>query len=274
MVVHDTSGLRAGAFSTLKRLDDCERPGNISSDSLLRAKGLLPFRAVKLAWFVSSNEVAVVDTRDALCELAAASDQSGVAWWIADRHEPTVTEGCGRLEFLHQHGVSPYAFTSLEPHQCLSIERVWLDNVDIQLLISQLNSDLYSRYPEPGALIFSLETADIVDGVGALLMAELDGEPVGCGAFRVMDDLQGSAEIKRMYVTLAGRGKKIGSALLAELERMGAAFGVRRFALETGPRQPEALRIFEAAGYVVCEPWGRFVGKEFSICMEKLRTPI
>ena len=224
---------------------------------------------MKLAWFAPSNDVAVLDTWDALREFAAASDQSGVAWWIADRHEPTVTEGCGRLEFLHQRGVSPYAFTSLEPQQRLSIERVWLDNVDVELLISQLNLDLYSRYPEPGALIFSLETADIVDGAGSLLMAELDG----CGAFRVMDDLPGSAEIKRLYVTLAGRGMKIGSALLAELERQGAAFGVRRFALETGPRQPEALRIFESAGYVVCEPWGPFIAKEFSICMEKLRTP-
>jgi putative acetyltransferase len=252
---------------------DCEQPGNISSDYLLSAKGLLPLLAVKLAWFVPSNEVAVVDSWDALSELAAASDQSGVTWWIADWHEPTVAEGCGRLEFLHQHGVSPYAFTSLERQQRLSIERVWLDNVDVQLLISQLNSDLYSRYPEPGALIFSLETADIVDGVGALMMADLDGEPVGCGAFRVMDDVPGSAEIKRMYVALAGRGKKIGSALLAELERMGADFGFRRFALESGPRQPEAQRMFEAAGYVVCEPWGPFIGKEFSICMEKLHPP-
>jgi putative acetyltransferase len=77
-----------------------------------------------------------------------------------------------------------------------------------------------------------------------------------------------------MYVTLAGRGKKVGSALLAELERAGAAAGVQRFALETGPRQPEAQRMFEAAGYAVCEPWGPFVGKDLSICMAKLRpTP-
>jgi GNAT superfamily N-acetyltransferase len=227
---------------------------------------------VKLAWFTPSNEVVVVNTQDGLRELTADSDQSGVAWWIADRHEPTPSEGCGRLEFLHRHGVSPYAFTPLEPQQQLAITRVWLDNVDVELLISQLNLDLYSRYPEPGALVFSLESADIVDGVGALLMAELDGEPVGCGAYRVIDDLPGSAEIKRMYVTLAGRGKKLGHALLAELERAGAASGVRRFALETGPRQPEALRIFEAAGYVVCEPWGRFIGKDFSICMEKVNN--
>jgi GNAT superfamily N-acetyltransferase len=228
---------------------------------------------VKLAWFVPSNDVAVCDTWDALRELTAASDQPGVTWWMNDRHEPTVTEGCGRLEFLRQHGVSPYAFTPVERQPRLSIERVWLDNEDVELLISQLNLDLYSRYPEPGALIFSLETADIVDGVGALLMAELDGEPVGCGAFRVMDDLPGSAEIKRLYVTLAGRGKQIGSALLAELERMGEAVGARRFALETGPRQPEAQRIFEAAGYVECAPWGPFIGKEFSICMDKVLVP-
>ena len=28
--------------------------------------------------------------------------------------------------------------------------------------------------------------------------------------------------------------------------------------------------MYEAAGYVVCEPWGPFIGKELSICMEKL----
>jgi putative acetyltransferase len=100
-------------------------------------------------------------------------------------------------------------------------------------------------------------------------MAELDGEPVGCGAFRVIDEQPGSAEIKRMYVTLAGRGKKIGAALLVELERAAAAIGARRFALETGPRQPEALHRYTQAGYVVCDPWGPYIGRELSICMEK-----
>lgn len=225
---------------------------------------------VKLAWFATSNEIAVVDTVDALRELAADAERPGVAWWIGNRHGPTVDEALRRLGFLDRHGVSPYAFTPAEPQPQLSIEPVWLDNVDVQLLISQLNLDLYSRYPEPGALVFSLEAADIVPGVGTLLLAELDGEPVGCGAFRVIDDVPGSAEIRRMYVTLAGRGKKIGSALLAELERAGAAVGVRRFALETGPRQPEAQGMFESAGYVVCEPWGPFVGKDLSVCMEKV----
>lgn len=219
---------------------------------------------MKLAWYAPPDEVATVDT------LADVDGCDGVAWWVHVRHEPTVAEGQGRLAFLRQHGVSPYAFTPDAPQPRLSIERVWLDDVDVQLLISNLNQDLYSRYPEPGALVFSLESGDIVDGVGLLLMAELDGDPVGCGAYRVIDDEPGSAEIKRLYVTLAGRGKKIGSAILAELERR--ATGVARFALEFGPRQPEAMGMFRSAGYVECAPWGEFVGKDLSICMEKLRA--
>lgn len=227
---------------------------------------------MKLAWYTTPATVAVVGQLDELRQLATTTQTPGVGWWVADRHVPTVDEGECRMAFLLRHGESAYAFTPDETQRCLSIQRVWLDNVDVQLLISQLNSDLYSRYPEPGALIFSLESADIVDGVGTLLMAELDGEPVGCGAYRMIDDVPGSAEIKRLYVTLAGRGKKVGRALLAELERVGAGFGVERFALEIGPRQPEAQRVFESAGYVVCEPWGQFVGKAYSICMEKLPT--
>lgn len=226
-------------------------------------------RPVKLAWYAAPDMVAVVDTDADLRRLATDPDRPVVVWWIANRHEPTVPEGRSRLEFLQRHGVSPYAFAPADPQRQLSIERVWLDNPDVQVLISNLNLDLYSRYPEPGALVFSLESADIVDGVGALLMAELDGEPVGCGAYRVIDDIPGSAEIKRMYVTLAGRGKKIGSAILAELERR--AVGVERFALEFGPRQPEAMGMFRSAGYAVCDPWGEFVGKDLSICMDKRR---
>jgi len=39
--------------------------------------------------------------------------------------------------------------------------------------------------------------------------------------------------------------------------------------LEAGPRQPEALHRFGDAGFVQCEPWGQFVGRDLSICMEK-----
>lgn len=231
---------------------------------------------MQLAWYTPGTEIVVGANPSAVAEFVSSIDPQtvagGVAWWITNGHRPTVAEATRRLAFREKHGVSPYAFSLAAPQPRLSIERVWLDDPDVLVLISNLNSDLYSRYPEPGALLFSLEAADIEDGVGLLLMAVLDDEPVGCGAFRLMDDRPGSAEIKRMYVTLAGRGKKIGSAILTELERR--AEGIDRFALEFGPRQHEAQAMFESAGYTVCDPWGPFIGKEFSICMEKVRlTP-
>ncbi len=39
--------------------------------------------------------------------------------------------------------------------------------------------------------------------------------------------------------------------------------------IELGPRQPEATHRYERAGYRICEPWGEFIGKELSICMDK-----
>ena len=226
---------------------------------------------MQLAWYSTKREIEVFASVDALRASVTEADEQGVVWWIANRYVPTIEEAVGRLAFLHQHGPSPYAFSPIDPQSRLSIERVWLDDTDVQLLIANLNSDLYHRYPEPGALVFSLDSTDIQDGVGMLLMAVLDDEPVGCGAYRVIDGQPGSVEIKRMYVSLAGRGKKIGSALLTELERV--AVGADRFALEFGPRQPEAQAMFESAGYTVCDPWGPFVGKDFSICMEKVRRP-
>lgn len=65
--------------------------------------------AMKVAWYSPSGEQVVVGTTHDIRE-AAASDDQGVAWWIADRHEPTLDEAVGRLGFLRRHGVSPYAF--------------------------------------------------------------------------------------------------------------------------------------------------------------------
>lgn len=153
---------------------------------------------------------------------------------------PHAVEACSHLAFLREHGVSAYAFAPWSRSKGCRSSACGSASPHVELLKPNLNLDLYSRNPSP---VFSLDSVDLVDGVGTLLMAELDGQPVGCGAFRVMDDMPGSAEIKRMYVTLAGRSKKIGAAILAELERVAEAIGVRRFALEAGLRQPEAKQL-------------------------------
>ena len=192
-----------------------------------------------------------------------------VSWGIGRREVPTVADGLRRLAFLRGYGASVHAFSPRELREPLLVERVLLDDEEIHLLIAQLNAELFQRYPEPGALVFSLRPEDVVEGHGALLKAVLHGRPVACGAFKVLAHQPGTAEIKRMYVVPSARGQRIGAAVLDELEARARAIGITRFVIELGPRQPEAIHRYERAGYRACEPWGEFIGKELSICMAK-----
>ena len=78
-----------------------------------------------------------------------------------------------------------------------------------------------------------------------------------------------TAEIKRMYVDPAVRGRKVGLALLDALEARAGALGVTRFVLETGDRQHEAIGLYERAGYARIPPFGDYVDSPLSVCMGK-----
>lgn len=93
---------------------------------------------------------------------------------------------------------------------------------------------------------------------------------VASGGFRVRSSgadpvvRDGDAEIKRMYVADAHRGRGYGRAVLAELERAAAAIGCRRTILETGTRQPEAIALYRSVGYTPIPPFGIY--REHSNC--------
>jgi GAF domain-containing protein/GNAT superfamily N-acetyltransferase len=77
------------------------------------------------------------------------------------------------------------------------------------------------------------------------------GRPVGCGGVRSLGPEL--AEIKRMFVTAAARGRGHGRRLLAELERRAAAAGARRARVLSTQVLTEALALYESAGYAVVE---------------------
>ncbi|HTW12702.1 MAG TPA: GNAT family N-acetyltransferase, partial [Solirubrobacteraceae bacterium] len=58
-----------------------------------------------------------------------------------------------------------------------------------------------------------------------------------------------ACEIKRMYVAPEVRRRGVAGALLQALEDRARAEGYLVAKLDTGPRQPHAQRIYEAAGY-------------------------
>jgi putative acetyltransferase len=75
-------------------------------------------------------------------------------------------------------------------------------------------------------------------------------------------------EIKRMYVRPGCRGAGVGRALLDELARQARARALRRLRLETGIEQPEAVALYERAGFKRCAPYGEYQPDPLSLFME------
>jgi len=134
-------------------------------------------------------------------------------------------------------------------------------------LIHALNAELSGLYPEPGATHFRLDPAEVANDRGAFLVAWADGEPLGCGAVRRLEET--SAELKRMYVAPLARGRGIGRALLTQLEHEARRLGAKRLLLETGIRQQAALALYRDAGFVVIPAFGEYVDSPTSVCMGK-----
>jgi putative acetyltransferase len=149
----------------------------------------------------------------------------------------------------------------------IEIRRAEISSPVVQQLISALNAELDSRYPEEGANFFRLEAEEVADGRGAFLVAYIGGSAVGCGAVRRLEPYV--AEVKRMYVIPEARGRGVGRRVLIELEAEARRLGVRRLVLETGPRQPEALTLYRRTGFVEIPLFGDYIGSQFSVCMAK-----
>jgi GNAT superfamily N-acetyltransferase len=104
--------------------------------------------------------------------------------------------------------------------------------------------------------------------LGAFVVAWLDGEPVACGALRPAG-VAGEAEVKRMYTAPAARRRGIGRLLLDRLEQRAADLGYGALRLETGLAQPEAMALYERAGWQRIESFGRYAGHAASACFGK-----
>ena len=142
-----------------------------------------------------------------------------------------------------------------------------LTSPDVQALITRLDAELTERYPNPEDNFFELAEEQVDGRQGVLLVARVDGEPVGCGALRRLGPATG--EIKRMYVAPPARGSGVGARILAELERHARTLGIRRLLLETGERQVEAVRLYERAGFARVPCFGEYAHAPLSLCMGK-----
>jgi putative acetyltransferase len=89
---------------------------------------------------------------------------------------------------------------------------------------------------------------------------------VGCAALVRKD---GYGEIKRMFVDAAARGHGIGRGLLEAVEDAARRMRLPLLRLETGIRQPEAIRLYRAAGFRDIPAFGGYGPDPLSVFMEK-----
>ncbi len=73
-----------------------------------------------------------------------------------------------------------------------------------------------------------------------------------------------------MYTVPAWRGRGVAAAVLAELERHARGHSATPpCGIETGDRQPGAIRLYERSGYRHIPPFGPYVAWDDSVCFEK-----
>lgn len=136
---------------------------------------------------------------------------------------------------------------------------------DVLALLQEGDDFALSLYPAEN--YYGLELADLEQPEVAFYVARQDGVALGTAA--IVDRGDGSAEIKRMFVTDAARGLGVGRALLETVEAHARSLGVSLVQLETGVPQLAAIALYERAGYQHIPQFGQYVGDPTSVCMEK-----
>ena len=133
-----------------------------------------------------------------------------------------------------------------------------------QQLVRELDADLGVRDGEEHAFYSQFNKTDMIKHVVVAYDNEI---PVGCGAIK--EYTADTMEVKRMYVPLQRRGQGIASLILQELEKWCRELNYNKCILETGIRQPEAIRLYEKNGYTRIPNYGQYANVDNSVCFEK-----
>ena len=118
--------------------------------------------------------------------------------------------------------------------------------------------------------IFTLDPEELAIPSIRFYVARDAGVALGCVALMACD---GYGEVKRLFVTDAGRGKGIARALMAALEADARRSGLPWVRLETGNPLVAAVALYRALGYRVCGPFGDYPEHPASLFMEKPLIP-
>jgi DNA-binding MarR family transcriptional regulator len=131
----------------------------------------------------------------------------------------------------------------------ITVEEEAADAEEAQQCLVQYFNELAERFEEgfdPDKGNTTTED-DFIPPRGSFIIARLDGNPVGCGALRLIDSE--TAEIKRMWVAPSARGLGVASRMLRKLEAIAANFGAKTVCLDTNRSLKEAQSLYKREGY-------------------------
>ncbi len=146
------------------------------------------------------------------------------------------------------------------------------DHPQALALIAELDAYLLTVYPPEENYL--LDLSGLLEPSVTFLGAWMGDTLVGCGAVRTMPGEPATGgrpygEIKRMFVSPAQRGARIGPRILAALETVLHARGIDRALMETGEELVQAARMYRANGYVEREAFGEYPDNGASLFLEK-----
>lgn len=151
----------------------------------------------------------------------------------------------------------------------LRVDEVGLTHPDALRLIEEVQREYVVRYG--GRDRTPMEPSYFEAPDGAFYLGYRDETPVAMGGWRFRRDVTrlGStrvAEVKRMYVAAAARRSGLARLMLAHLEATARTAGADVMILETGTAQPEAMALYQSAGYVRVEPFGYYKDEPLNRC--------
>ena len=135
----------------------------------------------------------------------------------------------------------------------ITIELVSAVTDDVRALIGELDRILAAEYTPDQR--HGLSSDAIFEPGVRFFVARSNGAAVGCGGVAFFADF---AEVKRMYVREAARGRGVAQALLTRIEREARDSGLVLLRLETGTRQTAALTFYRRAGFQSCAAFGAY----------------
>ncbi|MFK7903892.1 MAG: GNAT family N-acetyltransferase [Chitinophagales bacterium] len=181
-----------------------------------------------------------------------------------------VAENCGFLfegTLLKDYRKREKVLIDMHLYGCtksFSLLRTDSSNADFHQLIPLLDSYLLDKY---GAMQSFYTKFNKVDNIKNVIIAYQNGTPVACGAFKEYDE--NTVEIKRMFLLENLRGSGIAYEVINELEYWAAELNYTHAILETGIKQPEAIRFYVKCGYCRIDNYGQYIGVNNSLCLKK-----